>query len=253
MNTESRSNIKKLIGLIPDNGIVTTAFLRKNGFSYSSLFGYKSYGWIDEFGHGAYCRHAHTPSIYAGLDAATNQLGLNVRVGGRSALARKGYLHFIPFQDQKVSLYLLRGQRLPKWFSAQYHNAYTISATTILPADLGITSATESGFHFKQSAPERAILELLEQVPRNVQLNECYQILEMMATLRTSLVQELLEKCSSVKVKRLFLLLAEDLNHAWLKDINLSHINLGSGCRVIDNGGTFNTKFNLITKPWREI
>jgi len=253
MSNETESNVKKLVGLIPDNAVATTAFLRGEGFSYSSLSGYKSRSWLDEFGHGAYCRHKHNPSIFAGLDAAFHQLGLDVRIGGRSALSRKGFLHFIPFGNSKTSLYINRGQRLPAWFVSQYGGKYTLSATMILPPNLGITTITEGSFRFLQSDPERAILELLEQVPKNIQLNECYQILEMMTTLRPSLLQSLLEGCTSVKVKRLFLLLSEDLKHAWFDNLNLTRISLGAGCRIINKGGSFVAKYNLVVNPWREI
>jgi hypothetical protein len=40
--------------------------------------------------------------------------------------------------------------------------------------------------------------------------------MEGLNTLRPDLVQELLEKCSSVKVKRLFMHLAEQFQHPWL-------------------------------------
>lgn len=253
MNKETVSNIKKLISLIPDNAVVTAAFLREKGFSYSSLSGYKANGWLDEFGHGAYCRHEHTPSIVAGLDASFRQLGLDVHIGGRSALSRKGFLHFIPFGNPKTSLYITRGQRLPSWFISQYCNKYTLSATMILPPNLGITTVTEGSFRCLQSDPERAILELLDQVPRSIQLNECHQILEIMTTLRSSLLQSLLESCTSVKVKRLFLLLAEDLKHAWFEELDLTRISIGSGCRIINKGGSFVAKYNLVVNPWREI
>ena len=59
------------------------------------------------------------------------------------------------------------------------------------------------------------------------------------------LVQELLECCTSVKVKRLFMCLAEREGHAWVKKLDLSHVNFGHGKRVIGSGGKLNTKYNL--------
>ena len=43
-----------------------------------------------------------------------------------------------------------------------------------------------------------------------------------------SAVQELLENCSSVKVKRMFLYLADKFKHLWLDLIDLSNVDLGS-------------------------
>lgn len=103
------------------------------------------------------------------------------------------------------------------------------------------------------SAPERAILEFLFDVPSRQRLNEAYQFLEMMMTLRPKLLEMLLRECSSVKVKRLFFLLADDLNHPWWGQVRKDGIDLGAGCRVIDKDGSFDAKYNLIVKPWREI
>jgi hypothetical protein len=64
-------------------------------------------------------------------------------------------------------------------------------------------------------------------------------------TLRPKLVQQLLESCSSIKVKRLFLLLAEELKLPWVKKLNLDKIDLGSGDRTLVKGGKLHPKYRL--------
>jgi hypothetical protein len=39
--------------------------------------------------------------------------------------------------------------------------------------------------------------------------------------------------------------MAEKNNHTWLKGLNLSNVNLGSGKRVIIKNGVFNNKYNI--------
>ena len=241
------------MGLMTDNSIVTSAYLSSLGFSYNSLFGYKKSGWIDEFGRGAYCKHGQNPPLEAALSALHLQLKKPIRLGGRSALAQRGFLHFVPSRETSATIYANRGVVLPAWFKSKFSESVQLSATTFLPPSIGISEAPVNGFQILLSDPERAILELLEQVPRTVQLNECYQILELMVNLRPKLLHDLLEHCSSVKTKRLFLLLAKDLNHQWYEMFDTKSINLGSGCRVIDNDGSFNADFNIIVRPWREI
>jgi Transcriptional regulator, AbiEi antitoxin, Type IV TA system len=72
-------------------------------------------------------------------------------------------------------------------------------------------------FSIKVSSPERAMLECLYLSPDTVDLMECHQIMAGMTTLRPKLVQKLLEHCNSIKVKRLFLYLANRAGHDWLK------------------------------------
>ena len=102
------------------------------------------------------------------------------------------------------------------------------------------------------SSPERAYVEMAAEVPRKTALGELYQLMEFADTLRPRLVTELLSKCGSVKAKRVFLLLADDLGHWWFKKIDRSKIDLGTGCRMVERGGTFQSQYNIIVKPWRE-
>ena len=241
------------MGLMTDNSIVTSLYLSSLGFSYNSLFSYKSSGWIDDFGRGAYCKHGQHPPLEAALSALHLQLKKPVRLGGRSALAHRGFLHFVPSRETRANIYVNRGVVLPAWFKSKFQDRIEVSATTILPPSIGISEVSVNGFKILLSDPERAILELIEQVPQSVQLNECYQILDLMANLRPKLLNELLPRCSSVKVKRLFLLLAKDLKHQWHAKLDTKAVDLGSGCRVIDKGGSFNADFNVVVRPWREI
>ncbi|MDI1337495.1 MAG: type IV toxin-antitoxin system AbiEi family antitoxin domain-containing protein, partial [Lacunisphaera sp.] len=73
-------------------------------------------------------------------------------------------------------------------------------------------------------------------------------LFEGLGTLRPALLQTLLEKCTSVKVKRLFLHLAELQRHPWLRELDQSRISLGRGKRVLVAGGRLDPKF-LITVP----
>jgi hypothetical protein len=64
------------------------------------------------------------------------------------------------------------------------------------------------------------------------------------------MLQELLVQCRSVKVKRLFMYLAEECNHAWVKKLDVSKVNFGKGKRMMVRGGRFDSKYN-ITVPVR--
>jgi len=57
--------------------------------------------------------------------------------------------------------------------------------------------------------------------------------MEMLNGLRPNLLKQLLNECKSIKVKRLFLYMAEKANHSWLEDLDLTNIYLGKGKRSI--------------------
>jgi hypothetical protein len=70
--------------------------------------------------------------------------------------------------------------------------------------------------------------------------------MELLNGLRPAKVQELLENCKSVKVKRLFLYFAEKAGHSWFKYVDTAKINLGSGNRSLAENGVLVSKYKLV-------
>lgn len=104
---------------------------------------------------------------------------------------------------------------------------------------------TYKEFELLLSSPELAAMEMLSLIPKEQSFDEATKIMEGLTTLRPQLVQSLLEECISVKVKRLFLFLAEKLEHNWFKELQIENINLGGGKRVIVKNGMLNKKYNI--------
>jgi hypothetical protein len=104
---------------------------------------------------------------------------------------------------------------------------------------------SQDGMKFQISSPERAILECLYLTPNRFDIIECYQILEGLVNLRPKIMQELLEECSSIKVKRLFLFMASKAKHQWLEFIDQTKIALGIGDRVIIREGVYISKYKI--------
>ena len=93
---------------------------------------------------------------------------------------------------------------------------------------------------------ERAALELMYLVPKRQSYEEALQIMESLTSLRPQIVQQLLENCTSVKAKRLFMNAAERMNHPWIGRLDLSRVDFGSGKRTIHPGGRLDKKYNLV-------
>jgi hypothetical protein len=62
-----------------------------------------------------------------------------------------------------------------------------------------------------------------------------------------------LENCSSIKVKRIFLYLAETQKHGWYDFIDQKNIGLGSGKRVINPSGKLDKKYSIVIDDLSEI
>jgi hypothetical protein len=108
------------------------------------------------------------------------------------------------------------------------------------------------GYAVKGSCAVRAIMECIKLADDNDRLEHARELMSGLNTLRPDLVQELLECCRSVKVKRYFLWCAEDAQHPWFSRIDLDRISLGKGKRQLFTGGIYNARYQ-ITVPSPEI
>ena len=95
------------------------------------------------------------------------------------------------------------------------------------------------------SSPERAVLELLDELPNHETFHQADMLMEGMANFSPRRLQKLLEDCRSVKVKRLFLFFADRHPHAWVKRLDKDAIALGTGKRMLVKGGKLNKAYQI--------
>ena len=248
MDTDKKTKINRLINLWPRGTVGVTSYLASRGFSYELLRRYKGSGWIEKLDRGAYILSEDKIGWQGALYTLQTQLGLPVHAGGKTALERKGYAHYLPAKQNKVYLYGPRELILPAWFKGNRYNVqFVVTRTNLFPKESreGFTELKEKDFPVTISAPERAAMEMLHLVPKDIGFDEAQLIMENLVTLRPDIVQELLEICRSVKVKRLFLYMAERQEHTWLSKLDLSKIDLGKGKRMIILHGRYDTKYQI--------
>jgi hypothetical protein len=118
-------------------------------------------------------------------------------------------------------------------------------SSSFLPPDLGLSNVDHQTYQLNISGAARAMLECLYLVPENQPLVECYELMESLNNLQPAKVQALLESCTSIKVKRLFLYLAEKAKHAWFNYLKPEEIDLGSGKRSLAKNGTYIPKYQI--------
>lgn len=248
MSTHNRSKINKLIREWPKGTVSTVSYLQTHGFSRKLLNKYKNSGWLSSLYHGAYTLFNDRVEWTGALYSLQEQLNLDVHVGGKTALEMKGYAHYLKNRIVTIFLYGRPGTKLPTWFREHDWGAEVVSVMTNLFPDgysEGLSDYRENEFSLKISAPERAALEMLYHVPGKVSFDEATLIMENLAGLRPPLVQNLLLNCHSVKVKRLFMHLAEKLAYPWAEKLDTSMIDFGRGNRCIVVHGTLDKKYKI--------
>ena len=95
------------------------------------------------------------------------------------------------------------------------------------------------------STPERALLELLDEVPRRETFHQADMLMQGMTNLSPRRLQKLLADCTNVKVKRLFFFFADRHQHAWLKHLKKADFDLGKGKRMLVRGGKLDPVYQM--------
>jgi len=249
MTSEPRSKLNRLLTAWPQGAVAVSRWLEAQGAYQQLVHEYEKSGWIRRIGQGAYVRAGGTVEWTGGLYALQEQLQLPIHAGAKTALQLQGYAHFLAMgKGGSVSLFGSPGTRLPAWFRQyDWEVALRYTATKLFAdgPNAGLTKKELAAYAITVSAPERAIMEVLYLVPTEESFEEAALLMEGLTTLRPRLVQSLLEQCRSVKVKRLFMVLAESHNHAWVKKLDLSKVDFGKGKRMIVKGGRLDSKYNI--------
>ena len=221
-------------------------WLKEQGYSFELQKRYRKSRWLEAIGTGALKRVNDKVSYEGAIYALQKQSELSIHPAGKTALALSGLGHFIEFTSSNVVLFGSKNENLPTWFK-NYDWGTTINyhKTTFLPAEKFLQEKEFKNFSIKISSAPRAIMECLYLVPDEQDLMECFHFMESMNNVRPGVVQDLLENCKSIKVKRLFLYLAEKVNHDWFKNLEIEKLDLGNGKRSIVRNGVYNSKYKI--------
>ncbi|MEK6706335.1 MAG: type IV toxin-antitoxin system AbiEi family antitoxin domain-containing protein [Bdellovibrionota bacterium] len=249
MSGEIGTKINQVLKVWPQGTVAASSWLEAQGIYHQLAQGYEHSAWIKRVGHGAYIRDGDQVDWQGALYAIQNHLKLPIHAAAKTALELHGITHFVSSGPAKA-VFLLGAHRskLPSWFKAHdWGTAIHFSATQLFSRtqELGLTQKDIGNYSIQVSSRERAVFELLHLVPQSQGYDEASLLFESLRTLRPDLVQQLLENCGSVKVKRLFLHLAEKTNQEWFSELNLLKVALGKGKRVIAEGGVFDSKYGI--------
>ncbi len=273
MARQNDSLLNKLERELPEGLLANSAWFKKRGYSRQLLNHYVSSGWLEQPARGLFRRPRGTLSwqqIIISLQ--TILLDNPIIVGGRTALELQGYAHFLSQKTKEVHLYAPRPlptwlQKLPLKIRFVHHNSrklfrndpityglssvmmnvLTHTSTNNDPLQRGLTYQPwgQWDWPLTLSTPERAILELLDELPQHESFNQVDMLMEGLSNLSPRRLQKLLVDCDSIKVKRLFFFFADRHKHAWLKQLDKKKVDFGTGNRMLVEGGKLDKTYQI--------
>jgi hypothetical protein len=270
---EPRSNkINQLESLLPEGLLVDAAWLSEKGFATNLRHHYVATGRLEQPARRVYRRPYGTLSWQqVVISLQTLLLRSPLTVGGRTALDLQGFTHFLRGSETEVHLYGPKPpptwlHNLPLKARFVYHNDRKTFrnepihfGTTSLTWDVAKDKLSDAGadasftvqpwgqwdWPLTLSTPERAVLELLDELPNHETFHQVDKLFESLSSLRPRRLHKLLSDCKSVKVKRLFFYFAARHKHSWTKFVKPEEFDLGKGKRLLVRGGRLDPAFHI--------
>lgn len=259
MAEQKVGKLNQLERTLPEGLLADAAWMERHGYSTSLRSQYVSAGWLVQPARGVFKRPLGELDWQKVVVSLQKMMGHGLTVGGRTALDLQGFSHYLALSGPAV-IHLYGTEPPPGWLSKltlkesfRFHRSQVLFQTlaTEREAVKGGSLrelAGPSDWPLVTSTPERALLEMLDELPGHESFHLADMMVQSLNTLSPRRLQTLLVDCRSVKVKRLFFFFADRHQPPWLKQINRDVISLGSGKRMLVKGGKLDPKY-LITVP----
>lgn len=234
--------------------MVTTAWLASRDVSADQARKLAGSGWLQRVGYGAYSRAGDALSWESAVFALQAECAAGEPrfwPGGPTALALQGFSHYLPLGRETLHLFAAASARLPRWATnadwvgpVSLHSEKSLSSQ--MPGSFAEYLPRGRSFSLLISSAERAILEWIAVTPNELLFSSTLvDTFNGLNTLRPRQLQALLEACRSVRIKRVFLLLARHAGHAWYARLDPQRLNLGSGKRQLCSGGKLDREYQV--------
>lgn len=248
MAGQKETKLKWVLDQLPHGCLIDTRTLKRHGIDRKLAHKYLESGWLEPVVQGLYRRPNpldNETQWRVVVRSLQHIMGYSSVVGGRTALEEQGFGHYLKLGGEPaVHLY---GERHPTWLKRLGdETAYILHGNALF--DKGTTEYTEmenTAGPILFSSAERAILEMLDELPAAESFHIVDAVFESLASARPRRLETLLNACQSVKVKRLFFVFADRHAHAWRKYLDKDAFNLGSGDRALVPGGKLHPLYRI--------
>lgn len=245
MDIAKGTKINKLLACTHPSGLLFSEWLRRQGYSDQLQKRYRDTGWLTSLCKGVMYRSGSKLSAYASLASSNEQQGTTYRVAAHSALERAGFNHFVPMGKPVLSVALPAGNKRPAWMKNEEFDMTFYPFTTDTFEYPEVDTYKEYGGTLLVSSPEQAFLECLLLAPKQYSYLDLYYIMEQLVTLRSDVVQRLLETTANFRIKRVFLYMAEKAGHYWYEELDSCRIETGTSKLQLEPNGIYNVKYKM--------
>ena len=249
MNTTNNS--PTVTQLVPFGMVATKKWLLSNGISVHRVDNALKSHKLISLVAGVYAR-AEMPVSWEGVVTSLQKISDQVvHLGGLTALALLGYAQYV--SNNKKTLHLYAQAKLPAWLERlslpetfKWHGTKQLWIEGFELNNYLLEHRWRDDLpSIKVSCPEKALLEILMSVPKNISFEHADELMQGMTSLSPNKMRRLLHACCNVKVKRLFFWLAERQNYSWSQKLDYKEFDLGKGKRVIASKGKIDNKYNI--------
>lgn len=212
MGNSQQSLIKRVQTELPRGVPFDLDVLERLGVSAKLAAYYAESGWLTRLGQGVYAFPSEDLNAHGAVKLLQSRVA-GLHVAAKSALALQGVRHNLAPREQLVLWGDVRFA-LPNWFKSRFPARYAAAQlfdwpdedtpTQSLTTPPGVTEG------LRVSVPERAVLEMLYEVGTHQGLEEARNLFDGLRNLRKDTLEQLLLRCTSVKVVRLFLTWARE-------------------------------------------
>lgn len=246
MSIESTNKLNRLLQQGNPGGVYISAWLKRSGYSDQLVDKYRRSGWLTALSKGVMYRTGDKLESYMVLESCNWQLEKNFRIAAHSALERWGFNHFVPMGKPILMIGHPKQEAIPDWLkNGEFDYTMRFFSTETFAAPQIAAPYNMDYPHLQESTPEQAFLECLLLAPKHYSYMDLFYIMEQLTTLRHSVLQNLLENTASLKVKRMFLYMAEKAGHDWFFSLDIGKIELGSAKHMLVEGGVYVPKYKI--------
>jgi hypothetical protein len=219
--------------------------LRQIGYSDQLLKQYRNSGWLTALSKGVMYRAGDTLRAFPAVACYNAQMSKSFYVAAHSALELHGFNHFVPMGKPVLMLGHPKQQAAPLWLRVTEFDRVIKFFSTEIFAKQYLTTMKVEGVDLLASLPEQAFFECLLLAPQQYAFMDLFYIMEQLSTLNPEIVQDLLENTDNLKVKRMFLFMAEKAGHYWYNLLDVSKINLGTSKLQLAKEGVYISKYKI--------